>query len=767
MAVNTQKLLPSTKGSAIVKAKTTNISADKISVSSKKGKTFEIKTKVIEIDKILKGTFTAKKKQEDKEKQEEQKEKRAGREKDLEKKPDKEKKSGPKLKVPAPSFFDKIKNFILNTLLGYGVVRLLDYLPQLKQFAEGLKSVLVFVEDVGGTILNGLITLVDWGYRLYDGFRGFVGDTFGEEGLKKFDELSKNLNTFINAALLAGLAFLKFGFLRKGLRGLVGTFRTVFRRGLIRAVKRVSLKLFGKGATQLVGKGLSAAGGAIGKVASSAGSKLAATKVGGFVAKIFGKSAGVVAPIFKTVAPKVSGFAKRIPILGPIIAGVFSLLAGEPPGQAIFKALGAALGGALGSFIPIPVVGTLIGETIGIFIGDLLYELILGNGPEAAFKKLKDGFGAIFRAGEAVGKFLGDGFGRFFPKFFEKHPIEIKEGGGRRSLATKVAKLFGIYDFLKNVGYAGGKDGQVDKFPNLLQLFNPLSMIPLMMDSFFPPSDNPPTPNFGSFFGSGTPETSDTTTQGESGYSGPGLGSGGDKRMGEYNIGGSGDIVKIGKDLISKGFSVAEHPDFTKTPTASGGAYTPGEGTVSPVHSGRGHYEGRAIDVTDWRGTLEDSKARYRSVLDSLYNDGNMAQDMLLIHDSWGIADSGGKNGPGSHAHPTHMHIEVRDKGGKIGKGIFANLGGPEFILDADTTKALEDNVPGFLSALNKADYNSAMAVLRNYASYEGNQMQIIPVPVPVRGPSGTQSQGGSSVGAGSKVASKQSDWKESLYMGG
>ena len=62
MAISTQKLLPSTKGSAIVKAKTTSISADKISVSSKKGKTFEIKTKVIEIDKILKGTFTAKKK---------------------------------------------------------------------------------------------------------------------------------------------------------------------------------------------------------------------------------------------------------------------------------------------------------------------------------------------------------------------------------------------------------------------------------------------------------------------------------------------------------------------------------------------------------------------------------------------------------------------------------------------------------------------------------------------------------------------------------
>ena len=75
--------------------------------------------------------------------------------------------------------------------------------------------------------------------------------------------------------------------------------------------------------------------------------------------------------------------------------------------------------------------------------------------------------------------------------------------------------------------------------------------------------------------------TGGTSTDGEqqpgsSGYSGSGLGSGG-ARMGNFDVQKSGDIVNIGKDLISKGFSVAEHPDFTKTPTASGGTYTPGK----------------------------------------------------------------------------------------------------------------------------------------------------------------------------------------------
>ena len=192
----------------------------------------------------------------------------------------------------------------------------------------------------------------------------------------------------------------------------------------------------------------------------------------------------------------------------------------------------------------------------------------------------------------------------------------------------------------------------------------------------------------------------------------------------DIKVSGSG-IVNIGKDLISKGFSVAEHPDFTKTPTASGGTYTPGKGTVSRVHKGAGHYEGRAIDVTDWRGSLQDSQARYRSVLDSLQN--NPAINML-IHDTWGgMYSPGQKQGPGGHGHPTHMHIEVKDKGGFIGKGLFANLGGTEFVTDADSTSALKQAAPGLMMALNQASDKSGIeSVLKQYASYEQGAGQTV-----------------------------------------
>ena len=60
---------------------------------------------------------------------------------------------------------------------------------------------------------------------------------------------------------------------------------------------------------------------------------------------------------------------------------------------------------------------------------------------------------------------------------------------------------------------------------------------------------------------------------------------------------------------------------------------------------------------------------------------------------------------------------------------------GKEFVMDADSTRALDDTFPGILSALNKADYSGTLKVLRNYTQYEvggGGQSQILPFPVEV-----------------------------------
>ena len=76
---------------------------------------------------------------------------------------------------------------------------------------------------------------------------------------------------------------------------------------------------------------------------------------------------------------------------------------------------------------------------------------------------------------------------------------------------------------------------------------------------------------------------------------------------------------------------------------------------------------------------------------------------------------------------------------GALEAGGFANYGkyllgeaGTEFVLDADSTAAIEDKYPGFLMALNKSDGAGAIDLIREYASYETEgRVDFIPIPIP------------------------------------
>ena len=785
-----------------------------------------VKKKVIAVEKLLEGSVAAEKKKIDDAKREASEERKAKSEEQLEKKEEK----GDKLpfKQQRKKVGDFLSNFITNMLLGAAVMKLLDFVnsEHFQSFIDGVKATVAFIENVGGMLLGGLISFIDWAYGLYDGLRGFVYDNFGEEGLKKFDTFMKNFGTFLNAALIGIMALLKFKFLRTGLKNIGKFFGKIFRRGILKAFKRFSLKFLGKGVTKFLGKGLSAAKGLLSKGVSAIGKG-----VGGLAAKIFGKSAGVIAPALKGAMGAVKGFFSRIPILGPLVVAIVSLLSGEPPAQAAFKGIGAALGGALGTFIPIPILGTLLGEAIGSFVGDLLYYGIIEGDWKKAGKVFGQTLKAILSAGGKVLEYIGGVGKRFIDDFpmvdvpdfklgsligdmLAKQPVigdminfELKIPEGPFGATHKAIDLIpgipdewktalkegfsikGILDGLPGLREVLGafaqfipglnkhvKGGALMKIPNLLLLTPPglPFLVPHLGKSLFPGlfdgkpsetrSDVPAPPDSGGgLMGFLTGDTStDGGEQQQPGYSGSGLGSGG-ARMGEFDVEASNDIVKVGKDLISQGFSVAEHPDFTKTPTATGGTYTPGKGTVSNVHKGRGHYEGRAIDVTDWRGSLEDSKARYRSVLDSIYNNGNMAKDMLLIHDSWGAADKSGKDGPGSHAHPTHMHIEVKDKGGLVGKGLFANLGKPEFVIDSDSL--IPETMDMFRAITHAKDKKGVLAAIRDYAPYDSIEPEQ--VLVPVGGASGGTPAPQSPGGVIKQFVGGAEDPFERLYMGG
>ena len=188
--------------------------------------------------------------------------------------------------------------------------------------------------------------------------------------------------------------------------------------------------------------------------------------VGGLAAKIFGKSAGVIAPALKGAMGAVKNFFGRIPIVGPMVVAIVSLLSGEPPAQAIFKALGAALGGALGTFIPIPVLGTLLGETIGAFVGDLLYYGIIEGNWKKAGKVFGQTLKAILSAGGKVLEYIGGVGKRFIDDFPMVDVPDFKLGSLIGDMLAKANPVLDkIVNFEFKIPEGGGRHSAINLLP--------------------------------------------------------------------------------------------------------------------------------------------------------------------------------------------------------------------------------------------------------------------------------------------------------------
>ena len=399
-----------------------------------------IKIKVISIDQVLKGTLAAEKaRKKDAETAQEQAE-QAAAEKKLETKPKKKKKKmGMKAPKQVLSLWERLKKFFTTIVFGYVALKLLPLLPKLIPIAEGLFKAVDGIIWIVGKGFDIVATVVDWGYKLYDLAMGFIGNVVGEEGMKHIESLMEGLNSLVNGFLMWKI----FG--KKIFDSVLASVKRAFR------IARVVVKKAFKFARNLAGKGLNLVknvGGKILNVGKSVFSKTAniagkganiiskgagvakevvkkgAAKVGGWAVKIFGKAAKVVAPAMKAAMPAVKGFAKRIPILGPLIVGIVSMMTGDPPGQAMFKALGAAVGGALGTFIPVPVLGTLIGETIGVYGGDLMYSLLFGGGAKAVGEKIKSDFKQVLDGGKQILDWIKTGFSRFM-EGLPKNPFKL------------------------------------------------------------------------------------------------------------------------------------------------------------------------------------------------------------------------------------------------------------------------------------------------------------------------------------------------------
>ena len=412
--------------------------------------TLVIKTKVIKIEDLLKGTLALEKKEAEDKRKELEEEKRQKQEDQIEGAPKTKEK---KFRMPVPkkvtSFFDDIKRYIGTVLMGWLVVRLVKFLPKIIPILKLLANVADFLIKWGGIFLDGLVTLVDKGYEAFEKTSEWIGDVFGEDKQKEFEKFAGVFTKFLNVALVAAMVGAKAGMLGMGggpRRGIVNKGKRLIKKAKrffdpkraaklkrlknikkIRADKLVRVKKFGRlkkfaKAKKLVGKGINLGKNIVktgGKVAQTAtkGVKTAvktatpviksATKTATKVAKTATKTATTAAKTTAKTATKlaktglktglkglkalkkvVSPIVKKIPFIGALLDFVLNYFVfKEPLGRAAFMAIGAGLAAWLGG-----IIGSVIpvgGTLVGAALGGWAGDKLAGALYDAIFKEKK------------------------------------------------------------------------------------------------------------------------------------------------------------------------------------------------------------------------------------------------------------------------------------------------------------------------------------------------------------------------------------------
>jgi hypothetical protein len=277
-------------------------------------------------------------------------------------------------KLPRAGFLDAIRNFILYTAMGMAVPFALKNLPKILGIVKFITPFYKVFENFAGNVLGGIASAVDFGYKVHDKIRGTLKKVTGDKFEKSFDDLEKNLNTFLNLAVVLGLAVAGSGGIPipKGPKGSkVPTgfppAKKILPSGSLSRVNDSYARFIAGEANigdraRLMRRGFINVGEATTKGGTDVLTKRASPKTGGkFIGK-FGRVFG------------------RVPIVGGLIDFALSMMMGEKLGRAAARAVGASAGAALGSFIPVPGVGTILGGIIGDIISGALYDTLSSFG---------------------------------------------------------------------------------------------------------------------------------------------------------------------------------------------------------------------------------------------------------------------------------------------------------------------------------------------------------------------------------------------------
>ena len=327
--------------------------------------------------------------------------------------------------APVTSIWDNILNAIGAIVLGKIALWAIDNPEMFASIVKGIQKIANVAVDIfigAIDILSGVLT---FGYDLVNGFEDWTTNDDAQKAANKFGNWAPAITAFLNTAILLGGALAdeairksrenlqdRGGDTGKGKGKGKGTKPTK-----VKPRTRSSRSTQTRRASKLARK----------RFAQRYGPDAARRRFGRQVpgrqapiqSKIFGRG-GIQKSItrfgiklnpgmvknFKFLSKMAKGI--KVPIIGPILIGVGSIMGGDPLGKALFKTLGAVGGGILGSLIPIPFLGTVIGEAIGLFAGELLYEGFMGKGWGAAGQIIVDTFTGFVTGAGKFGKALLD-----------------------------------------------------------------------------------------------------------------------------------------------------------------------------------------------------------------------------------------------------------------------------------------------------------------------------------------------------------------------
>ena len=173
-----------------------------------KEQTTSLKNKFILAEKLFGEKTNLEKRKTQKQRVEKERERRSKKEQEIESRTFKFGGKLPTLRLPRTGFLDTIRRFVLYSVLGLAVDRIIPIIPKLTSLAKKITPVLQFFTNTVGNIVKNTAEFIDRGYKAADFLKEKVDNILPEGYQKTFDTFTDNLTEVISGTLLVAGAIL-------------------------------------------------------------------------------------------------------------------------------------------------------------------------------------------------------------------------------------------------------------------------------------------------------------------------------------------------------------------------------------------------------------------------------------------------------------------------------------------------------------------------------------------------------------------------------